>query len=103
MRVGCLIVPDLPLQARLRAEPDLAGSPLAIVDGPSPRAVVLCVSPEARREAAAAHPTGCAIRPGLTVTQARAICPSLVVKIASRETEQSAEAALRDVALTFSS
>ncbi len=29
-RVACLLVPDLPLRAELRAHPDLAGAPIAI-------------------------------------------------------------------------
>lgn len=93
MRIACLLQPDLPLAARLRVEPDLAGVPFAIVDGPSPRAQVTCVTAEARVRA---------VRPGLTITQARALCPELVVRVANVEVERSAEAALRDVALSFS-
>lgn len=93
MRIACLLQPDLPLSARLRVEPDLAGTPLAVVDGTSTRAQVLCCTAEARTRA---------VRPGLTVTQARALCPELVVRVRNAEIERSAEAALRDVGLSFS-
>ena len=49
MRVACCLVPDLPLAAQLRAEPELAGLPLALVSGPGPRAEIVGVSPQAER------------------------------------------------------
>ena len=93
MRIACLLQPDLPLAARLRVEPELAGAPLAIVDGTGTRAQVVCVTAEARIRA---------VRPGLTVTQARALCPEVVVRATNTEVERTAEAALRDVGLSFS-
>lgn len=93
MRIACLLLPDLPLAARLRVEPDLAGAPLVVVDGSGTRAQVQCATAEARARA---------VRPGLTVTQARALCSELVVRVGNAEVERSAEAALRDVGLAFS-
>ena len=53
MRTACLLVPDLPLAAELRAHPALAGHPLAVAAGPEPRAELVAVSPE--RPDAASH------------------------------------------------
>lgn len=93
MRIACLLQPDLPLVARLRVEPDLAGTALVVVDGPSARAQVLCATTEARARA---------VRPRMTITQAKALCPDIVVRVSNAEVERSAEAALRDVGLSFS-
>ena len=47
MRVGCLLVPDLPLWAELRAHPELEGVPLVVATGSDSRAEVIAVSDEA--------------------------------------------------------
>ena len=52
MRIACLLIPDLPLAAELRAHPEWAGRPLAIAAGPGPRAEIIAVSPEAARAGA---------------------------------------------------
>lgn len=49
MRVACLLIPDLPLQAALRTEPEQIGRPLVVTTGPGPRAEILSASREAAR------------------------------------------------------
>ena len=93
MRVGCLLVPDLPLQAALRAEPELRAQPLAITSGPGNRAEIVAVSEEAAREA---------VRPGQTLPQARAVCSRIEVRVASPVLERTTREALLDVALSLS-
>jgi protein ImuB len=91
-RFACLFLPDLPLAAILRAEPELASRRVAIVDA-------------SRRSGARAaqSPTIVAgwLR-GLTVAQARATEPRLEVRPLSLEGVRSAEQALIDVALSIS-
>ena len=48
MRIACLLVPNLPLAAELRAHPELAGEPFAVTTGSDPRAEILSVSPRYR-------------------------------------------------------
>lgn len=92
MRVGCLLVPDLPLQAALRAEPELRGRPLVVTSGPGNRAEVVAVAEAAAKQA---------VRPGQTLPQARAVCPGIEVRVASPVLEQTAREALLDVALSL--
>ena len=86
-RFACLLVRDLPLAAVLRAEPELAGRRVAITE-PRDR------TGRAQRSPAivAGH-----LR-GMTVAQARAAEPELVVRAFSLEGMRSAELALADVA-----
>ena len=92
MRIACLLIPDLPLQAALRAHPERVGRPLGLASAPGPRAALLCASPEAMRQG---------VRPGLTLPQARAVCPALEVQVASPVLEQSAREALLDAAFSL--
>ena len=92
-RVACLLIPDLPLHAALRAEPELAGRPLVITTGPGPRAEILSAS----REAAQAG-----VQLGQSLNQARAVRPGLEVRVASPVLERAARAAMLDVALSLS-
>jgi len=92
VRIACLLIPDLPLHAELRASPELIGHPLAITSGPGVRAEILAVSPEAATYA---------VHPGQTLPQARAVCPQIEVRIASPVLERTAREALRDVALSL--
>ena len=81
MALGCLLVPDLPVAAALRAEPELRGHRLAITDGSS---------------IVAGH-----LR-GLGVAAARAVEPELVLRALQIEGIASAHEALVDVALSAS-
>jgi protein ImuB len=92
-RIACLLVPALPIAARLRVEPDLAGRPVAIVSESGARGVVLSVSDPARR---------IGIHPGASLSHARAVCGDLVVRVAQPALERAARAALQDVALSAS-
>ncbi len=93
MRVACLLIPDLPLQAALRAEPEQADRPLVVTTGPGPRAEILSASREAVRGG---------VQLGQSLRQARAVQPELEVRIASPVLERAARAALLDVALSLS-
>jgi hypothetical protein len=93
LRIACLLVAELPAAAALRAEPELAGRPLAIASEPGSRAAVLSVSPEA----------ACAgVHRGSALAHARAVCAALCVRVASPARERAARAALLDVALSAS-
>jgi len=92
VRVACLLVPDLPLYAELRANPELEGQPLAITSGPGPRAEILALSREAFAEG---------VRTGQTLPQARAVCPEIAVRIASPVLNKAAREAMLDVALSM--
>jgi protein ImuB len=92
-RTACLLVPDLPWVALIRAHPELAGRPLAVSAGPGPRADVVALSPEAARRG---------VRLPCSVAQARAACASLDVRAASPALEEAARHALLDAALSAS-
>ncbi len=82
-RFACLRIPDVPVAAALRAEPELRGRPLAIVESQRERTTIV-----------AGH-----LR-GLTVAQAQTVEPELVVRSLSLEGMRSTQEALLDVALS---
>jgi protein ImuB len=92
MRLACLYVPDFPLVALLRAEPDLIGAPAAVADGPGPRAQLLALSPEAARRGVTVN---------ITTAQATAMAADLVVRPVAPDTLRAAQAALCDAAESF--
>ncbi len=92
-RIACLYVADFPLAALLRAEPDLAGRAVVVVDRTDPAAPILAASPEARRAG---------VRPSLSLAQARTIVADLEVRVGSGERLAAASEALGDVAASFS-
>jgi protein ImuB len=94
MRIGCLFIPDLPLVATLRAQPQLARAPLAVVQGKSDlggRALVLAATPEA-----------CGVAPGMTLAEARSLCPGLVHVAESSERLRAAAQAAVEAAQAIS-
>src|SRR6266849_6535132 len=93
-RIACLLVPDLPVAAACRADPDLAGLPLALSTGTGTHAPVIAVSAAARTRG---------VRAGSTVAQARAIAAELVVRPRDEAAERSAVRALVDVAASLAS
>ena len=90
-RFACLVLADLPLAAALRAEPELAGRRVAIVE-----------SRERAARAAQSPSIVAGFYRGLTVAQARAVEPELLVRAFSLEGMRSAEQALVDVARSVS-
>ena len=98
-RFACLFIRDLPLAAVLRAEPELAGKHVAITE---PEARAARRSPGEKKGRAAHSPTIIAgFLRGLTVAQARATEPDLLVRAFSLEGMRSAERALADVACSI--
>jgi protein ImuB len=93
MRLACLYVPDFPLAALLRAEPELRGEPVGVADGLGPRARLLAVSAAAARHG---------VTTSLTVAQAAAIDVGLMVRPISTDLLRAAQAALCDAAESFS-
>src|SRR5512140_747673 len=86
-RIGCLWIPDLPLVAALRAEPQLA---------PLPVAVVQAGDLGGRAHVLGANAPG--VWAGQTLAEARAICPALQVRKTSAERERAAAQAAREAA-----
>jgi protein ImuB len=94
-RIACLLVPDLPVAAACRADPDLVGRPLALSEATGSHAPITAVSGPARARG---------VRAGRhTVAQARAIAADLVVRPRDRAAERSAGLALVDVAASLAS
>ena len=94
-RIACLVVPDLPVAAARRADPDLCGLALVLTEGSGPHARVIAASAEARARG---------VRPGAhTVAQARAVAADLVVRPRDHAVERSAALALADVASSLAS
>lgn len=93
VRIACLTVPLFPLAARLRSEPELAGEALAVLEGQGERARVVAATRAARKSR---------VRPGMTLSQARALLPDLVARGRDPECERAAGEALLEVAEGFS-
>jgi protein ImuB len=93
MRLACLLLPDFILAALFRAEPDLRGQPVAVVRQSGARALVAAVSPEA---------AGRGIAAGMSAAQARGIDDGLAVRLLGDDGRRAAQAALCDVAESFS-
>jgi len=92
-RIGCLFVPDLPLQALSRVEPELADHPLAVAEGEGARARVRCVSLQA-------HTQG--VRPGISVGDALSLSPGLILRWVPQELIEAAREAVLDAASNVS-
>lgn len=109
MRLACVHIPHLALQAVLRRRPELRGTPIALTEtsggarktgtgkpGPakpgSGRTLVVTASAEARRAG---------VRIGLTAAQAAAACPGLTLFPATDADRDAAEAALADLGYAF--
>jgi protein ImuB len=94
-RIACLLVPDFPVAAVCRADPDLAALPLALTDGDGPHAPIVAASKSARARG---------VKPGRqSATQARAVATDLVVRRRDPAAEDSATRALLDVAASLAS
>lgn len=94
-RIACLLVPDLPVAAACRADPDLHGLPLVLADGTGPHARIVSAATTARARG---------VRPGVHSTaQARAVVADLIVRPRDLAAERSAALALADVAASLAS
>jgi protein ImuB len=89
---ACIFVPDFPVAALLRAEPELCAQAVAVLEGKPPLAKVSAVNESARRAG---------VEMGMTKLQLEA-CPGIVLRIRSLLQEQAAHAALLDCAQSFS-
>jgi protein ImuB len=116
MRIACVFVPQLALQAVLRRTPEARGGPVAVLaandtgaasgsgggaatrrgpaQGPKTKRVarVTQFSPEARREG---------VRDGMTGAQATAVCAGLRLLTVTAADREAASAALADVGYAF--
>src|SRR5437764_7624671 len=94
MKIACLWVPDLPLVAALRAEPQLCSQPLAVVQAGRDLG--------GRAHGLGAAPAAEGVGAGQTLGEARAICPRLLSREASPERERAAAQAAREAASAVS-
>jgi len=89
---ACIFVPNFPLAAVFRAEPELRARAVAIFEGKPPLEKVFAVNESAGR---------IGITPGMTKVQAE-LCPELTLHARSLLQESVAHAALLDCAQSFS-
>ncbi len=89
---ACIYIPNFPVAAALRAEPELALRPAAILEGQPPLEKIIAVN-----EKAANH----GIAPGMTKSQGE-LCAELALRSRSFLQESAAHAALLDCAQSFS-
>jgi len=92
MSYACIFVPDFPVEAILRAEPELRSRPLAVLEGKAPLEKVFAANASAIRAGVSA---------GMTRPQVEA-CPNLILRTRSSLREAAAHAALLDCAQSFS-
>jgi protein ImuB len=92
MPFACIYVPNFPVAAVLRAEPELQAHFLAILEGKPPLEKIIAVNENAKRFG---------IAPGMTKAQAE-LCSELALRPRSPLQEASAHAALLDCAQSFS-
>jgi protein ImuB len=89
---ACIYVPNFPVAAALRAEPELRARALAIFEGKAPLERIIAVNENARRMS---------ISPGMTKIQAE-LCSELALRPRSELQESATHAALLDCAQSFS-
>ena len=92
MPFACIYVPNFPVAAALRAEPELQARAVAIVEGKPPLEQIIAVNEKAEH---------LSIAPGMTKAQAE-LCAELVLRPRSSLQESAAHAALVDCAQSFS-
>jgi protein ImuB len=92
MPFACIYVPNFPVAAALRAEPELHAQALAILEGKPPLEKIFAVNEHAAREG---------ITPGMTKAQAE-LCADIALRPRSAVHESAAHAALLDCAQSFS-
>jgi protein ImuB len=92
MPFACIYVPNFPVAAAVRAEPELQARPVAILEGKPPLEKIIAVNEKAG---------GFGITPGMTKAQGE-LCAELALRPRSPLQENSAHAALLDCAQSFS-
>jgi protein ImuB len=92
MAFACIFVPDFPVEAIVRADPELRDHPVAVLEGKPPLEKVVSVNEEARHEG---------VHSGMTKLQAE-LCESVTLRDRSELQESAAHRALLDCALSFS-
>jgi protein ImuB len=92
MPFACIYVPNFPVAAALRAEPELQARAVAIFEGKPPLEKIIAVHEKAAR---------LGIAPGITKAQAE-LCSDLALRPRSPLQESAAHAALLDCAQSFS-
>jgi protein ImuB len=92
MPFACIYVPDFPVEAILRAEPDLRSKAVAVVEGKPPLEKISRGNEDARRAGISA---------GMTKLQAE-LCDHVVLRDRSESQETAAHQALLDCAHSFS-
>jgi len=89
---ACIVVPDFPVEALLRAEPELRSQSLAVLEGKAPLQKVFAVNENARHAG---------VSPGMSKLQIET-CAEVVLRPRSLPQEAAAHAALLDCAQPFS-
>jgi protein ImuB len=89
---ACIFVPDFPVEALLRAEPELRSQAVTVLEGKAPLQKIFAVNEKAR---------SAGIAPGVTKLQVEA-CSELVLRARSSLQESAAHSALLDCAQSFS-
>jgi len=92
MPFACIYVPNFPVAAALRTEPELQTHAIAIFEGKPPLEQIIAVNEKACERG---------ISPGMTKAQAE-LCPELALRPRSPFQESSAHSALLDCAQSFS-
>src|SRR6202162_2223862 len=92
MPFACIFVPNFPVAAVFRAEPELRAQAMAVFEGKPPLEKVFAVNESASR---------IGIAPGMTKAQAE-LCSELTLRPRSLLQESAAHAALLDCAQSFS-
>jgi protein ImuB len=92
MFFACIFVPDFPVEAILRAEPELRSQAVAVLDGKVPVQKVLAQNENASRAG---------VEPGMAKLEVEA-CSHIVLRCRSQLQEDAAHAALLDCAQSFS-
>ncbi len=92
MAFACIFIPDFPVQAVIRQDPDLRNKPVAIFEGAAPLTKVFAANATAR---------ALGVELGMTKLQAEA-CPGVERRWRSPSQEVTAHAALLDCAWTIS-
>jgi nucleotidyltransferase/DNA polymerase involved in DNA repair len=106
-RIACILVADFPLAAVTRANPELRDQPLAFTRLPTPKPSThnrgrSDYQPHSELSQVAAVARAMGVRAGMTVAQARALMPRLIVTQPSDAAEDAAADALTDAAESIS-